>query len=736
MRIKRLLALALVFTCAFSTPVYAAETDMVIFESSIDVENTEETNELTDEESKSASDSSSAASDAASEEVSVEGTDEKSEENSEESSKENSSEERSDESTEENSEESVGEISEEELEEFNLEDDLLLLDSLELDEEVDAASLLGESKLAVSNKSEINLKDYAVGDGVTDDTKAIVKALKAANGKKLYVPAGTYCISDLDLSGISVYMYSDENPTFLKIAAKKNPTFTFRNCDSAYITGITFDGNRQYFGDDADTALVYFRGSSNVEITGCNFYNCSREATAFLDNCSDINVHDNYFENTSAVFWLAHGTVQHAKFENNVAYNGRINGVEVALNGSSSESYDLTIRNNEFHDFTNGAIVLLRGISQVVIENNYLDNVKHFVMCSYPREENSADYNVSNLTVNNNHGTAQFFAYAFANSGTAGYTYSNLSFTGNDFTVQDRISIADCDKLTFHNNTFTLAQNAEIRLNSSNRIKLDNEKIYAEDSSKKLILVDDCGELKLNRVKNNSSRTLLRITNESNTRLTLSKVETDFKKLDTNITYPDVMSVVCQDCTNTGNKLKAIYSSDRTLSLPIIGNDFVVNSEGDLAISKIKSIANAGDKITLVNKEGTITFKKDNNITYSLRKTYSKGTKAELEFDGSKWTLVEDLELHVKCSGNCTVAKGGTAVFSVTATGGSGQYKYKWYRSTDNGKTWTRTNAYCGEDPSVISFVAYSKMFSYLFKCEVIDSKTGNSAFSKAMGLN
>lgn len=727
MRIKRVLALALVLTCAFSTPVYAAETDVVIFESGIEEETTNNTIETTDEEATSESNSS----DAASEEVSVDETNEESEEHSEQASQESS-----DESTEENSEESLEEISEEELDEFNLEDDLLLLDPVELDEKEDAASLLGESKLAVSNNSEINLKDYAVGDGVTDDTKAIIKALKAANGKKLYVPAGTYCLSDLDLDGISVYMYSDEKPTFLKIAAKKNPTFTFRNCNSAYITGITFDGNRQYFGDDADTALVYFRGSSNVEITGCNFYNCSREATAFLDNCSDINVHDNYFENTSAVFWLAHGTVQHATFENNVAYNGRINGVEVALNGSSSESYDLTIRNNEFHDFTNGAIVLLRGISQVVIENNYIDNVKHFVMCSYPREENSADYNVYNLSVSNNSGTAQFFAYAFANSGTSGYTYSNFSFTGNDVTVNERISVADCDKLTFHNNTFTLAQNAEIRLNSSNRIKFDNEKLYAEDSSKKLILVDDCGELKLNRVKNNSSRTLLRITNESNTRLTLTKVETDFKKLDTNITYPDAMTVVCKDCTNTGNKLKAIYSSDRTLSLPIIGNDFVVNCEGDLSISRIKSAANAGDKITLVNKDGTITFKKDNNITYSLRKTYAQGAKAELEFDGSKWTLVEDLELHVKCSGNCTVAKGGTASFSVTATGGSGQYKYKWYRSADDGKTWTRTNSYCEEDPSKISFTAYSKMFSYLFKCEVVDCKTGNSAFSEAMGLN
>lgn len=731
MNFKKALATALILSCTLSVNVHATDEEIIFFENSDDsviIENEE--SEVT------LSDSSDIIIEESDDEVGEENSEEISEEISEEPDIENEELTNAEADEEKVTDEEQADVIEEELDEVS--DELLdyAIDSSEFQEDEDEFSLLSESKLAVQNQKVVNLKNFgAVGDGVTDDTNAVVKALKAANGKELYVPAGTYCVSDFDISNISVHMYSDENPVFLKIAAKKNPTFTFRGCTSGYIEGITFDGNRQYFGDDVDTALVYFRNSSNIEITGCKFYNCSREATAFLNDCSNINVHDNYFENTSAVFWLAKGTVQHAKFENNVCYNGRINGVEVALEGTSLESYDLVVRNNEFHDFPNGAIVLLKGISQVVVDNNYIDNVKHFVMCSYPYDKNSTLYNVSDLSVTNNSGRAQFFTYAFAYDSTPGYTYYNLSYTGNTFTVESRISVNDCDRLTFHNNSFSFIQDADMRISNSNRVKLNNERIAAEESSKILILADNCGELNLNTVKNSSDRILLRVTNESNTKLTLKNITTDFYKLNSNIKYPTDMYVECVGCTNTGKSLPALYSENGVLTLPIIGNDFEFKNTTDLQLKEIISHAKSGDMITITNLKAGIRFSKTKNIRYNITSNVSKGTKAELLFDGTNWNVKENLDITVECSGDCSVEKLGTAHFSVSATGGSGQYTYKWYRSTDQGKTWTRTNTYVGDNPAEISFIAYSKMYSYLFKCEVIDNKTKVNAFSDAMKI-
>lgn len=572
----------------------------------------------------------------------------------------------------------------------------------------------------------INLKDYgAKGDGFADDTKAVKKALLAANGKKLYVPAGTYCIGNLDLSDITVYMYSDENPMFVKIDPSKNPTLTFRNCSSGYISGISFDGSRIKFGDEVDTALVYFRGSDNVEIKNCNFYNCSREATAFLGKCSNINVHDNYFKNTSAIFWLANGTVEHARFENNVAYDGRINAVEVALNGTAKDSHDLVIRNNEFHNFMNGSVVQMRAISDVTIENNYIDNVKHFVMCTYPLDKETEEYNVSDVKVLNNKGKAKYFAYTFAYPEKVGHTYANFSFSDNEFVVTSRININDCDIAVFKNNSFDIAGDTDIRITKSDNVNFDDVKLLTEKSSKKIIYLDNCGDVTISNLSNEDNRVLLTASNVGNTKLILNKVQTNFAKLGSNITYPEEMSVECIDCVNTGNKLDAKIINDSVLALPVLGTDFTLKTANDLYISDIRKQAIAGETITLTNVGADIVFSKENA-------RFPKGTAVELKYDGSKW-IIPVVKLSIVGSGDCNVAVGGKASFKATAQGGSGSYDYRWYRSTDQGNTWVKTTMYITDDPTNISFTTTAKMYDYLFKCEVKDKKTGEKVSTSAM---
>lgn len=65
-----------------------------------------------------------------------------------------------------------------------------------------------ESRYAVRNRLGVSVKDYgAVGDGVVNDTQAIMDAINAANGEQVWIPVGKYRVAlnivdqDVKLSG-------------------------------------------------------------------------------------------------------------------------------------------------------------------------------------------------------------------------------------------------------------------------------------------------------------------------------------------------------------------------------------------------------------------------------------------------------------------------------------------------------------------------------------------------------
>jgi len=124
-------------------------------------------------------------------------------------------------------------------------------------------------------QENVSVKDFgAVGDGVTDDTIAIQSA--ATYGGDIYIPAGTYIISD------TIYLSSN---TYLQGAGKGksilyHADFTdltdeavlyANNKENIYIKDITVDGNRLNQTDDSagnNHAISFENDCDNLDISG------------------------------------------------------------------------------------------------------------------------------------------------------------------------------------------------------------------------------------------------------------------------------------------------------------------------------------------------------------------------------------------------------------------------------------------------------------------------------------
>jgi hypothetical protein len=113
----------------------------------------------------------------------------------------------------------------------------------------------------------VSVKDFgAVGDGTTDDTAALVLALKA--GRNVHFPAGTYkittCVELVNMNGWS--MTGDgigvstiiADATGAGFTAPRILMFYIDNCDRWTISGITFNVNRStaFVNDPSDTMYV------------------------------------------------------------------------------------------------------------------------------------------------------------------------------------------------------------------------------------------------------------------------------------------------------------------------------------------------------------------------------------------------------------------------------------------------------------------------------------------------
>lgn len=122
----------------------------------------------------------------------------------------------------------------------------------------------------------VNVKDFgAVGDGVTDDTEAIQKAVNV--GGSIFFPSGKYIATSniyikksCKLFGRDAYIYdrrlpSDEEETCLFTASTKDVSFRLLH--------FTLEQKSDSTNPYGETCIKFANGSENVAVTECSFTN-------------------------------------------------------------------------------------------------------------------------------------------------------------------------------------------------------------------------------------------------------------------------------------------------------------------------------------------------------------------------------------------------------------------------------------------------------------------------------
>ncbi|MGE8483463.1 MAG: M10 family metallopeptidase C-terminal domain-containing protein [Pseudomonas sp.] len=233
-----------------------------------------------------------------------------------------------------------------------------------------------------------NVQNFgAKGDGITDDTAAIQRAIDAAaaaGGGQVYVPTGTYIVSGgvepsdgcLMLKS-NVYLYGDGmGATTVKVADGSDTKIT-GVIRSAYgeethdfgVSNLTIDGNR-----DNTTGKIdgWFNGyipgqagyDSNVTLDSVEIKDCS--GYGFDPHEQTINmVIKNSVSHGNGLDGFVADFLSNSTFENNVAYDNDRHGFNVV-----TSTHDFTLTNNIAYNNGGNGIVVQRGSENIPSPSN------------------------------------------------------------------------------------------------------------------------------------------------------------------------------------------------------------------------------------------------------------------------------------------------------------------------------------------------------------------------------
>lgn len=188
----------------------------------------------------------------------------------------------------------------------------------------------------------VNVKDFgAIGDGVTDDSSAIVSALAAvASGGTVYFPAGTYYISsnininqsNLTIEGNGIAKIThDTTASFDGLLRLNGDRITIRGMkiENTYTAGTVLQIGIELEGSEHITIEnCYFKNfrycilgratSTHVNVIGCRFDTEPQGLTACVINGEYVNISNNHVEAFGDTGLGVQGSAKYAMISNNV----------------------------------------------------------------------------------------------------------------------------------------------------------------------------------------------------------------------------------------------------------------------------------------------------------------------------------------------------------------------------------------------------------------------------------
>jgi len=339
------------------------------------------------------------------------------------------------------------------------------------------ASTVAETHIASSVQIATDAVDVtafgAKGDGKTDDTEAIRRALKSSTGKQLVFKEGTYMLSqvvklensNVELVGQGVARLVSSERTIFALGDVLNVAFTNLSFESVSkdvsvyyyglicshkksITGLSFR-NCTFTAPECSTAGIKLVtdaiGSSvnKIKVSNCTFANLGNMGLEIQNHLndnvarfSDVNISNNLFRNLG--------------LNDNKAYHY---GMAVSFSGNGS---DVVVTSNTIVNPYDIGIELAGSIKNIQVLNNTFRDVVRF-----NKEANRP-------------------VAIIAMSSAVGTSYENVKINGNQNTgAADRayVVLSNMVGATVENNTFNTEWHLQIRNVSGSKFK--GNRIYS-----------------------------------------------------------------------------------------------------------------------------------------------------------------------------------------------------------------------------------------------------------------
>ena len=341
----------------------------------------------------------------------------------------------------------------------------------------------------------INVKAYgATGNGFTDDTVAINKAIAAISSSKtiLYFPAGTYIVSSTLTLANPMHVLGDSQPsTVIYLASNSNCNVIDVTSSDVTFEQLTVNGNQpnqpdgNYYGISYATALsnltlksvtvtnastgVFMLSASNVVVDGCTFSGSLGQQFGYEYtpgvNSSNVTIVNSRFDSTSITspfvclfFWpeSSGGSLSKVFIRNNIVTFPQTSATEadgIVINGATDvEISDNVIESPAGERVAGQNGLELENVNGVTVSGNTFIN-------QYNGIETQKATN-SNLAVMGNvfiGGAASSSSSSFAIDIGGSIGATNINVVGNNISGHaGSINLANCNQAYVSRNTISV----------------------------------------------------------------------------------------------------------------------------------------------------------------------------------------------------------------------------------------------------------------------------------------